>query len=79
LLVLEGSEVIKVTPGPQLYDGRRNHACVFNPQTGLVLVVGGSENETSSELLDTINAGFNYWVTGPNIANSLEHPQLVYQ
>ena len=78
LSLKEGQEVVEFNEGPKLLDARHNLACVYDAETKAVLVVGGSENEITTEILDLESPNLE-WKQGPDLPNNspLENAQLI--
>ena len=57
-------------------DSRHNFGCVFDELSNKVIIIGGSENEITSEILD-LNQDDPAWEYGPELPNNSPAEDLV--
>jgi len=63
----------KWTEGPSLNIKRRQHACMVDPKTGTIHVMGGNDSKNSNifNSTETLKKGSKKWEMGPNLKQSV--------
>ena len=63
----------KWTEGPSLNIKRRLHACMVDPKTGTIHVMGGNDSKKSNifNSTETLKKGSKKWEMGPNLKQSV--------
>ena len=67
------------TKGPSLNIARINHACMVDPKTDTIHVMGGYDmsNDVSLDSTETLKEGSKEWKMGPNLKERVRNSEAV--